>query len=112
MPAHGLYGETRGIRWDREEECFTAKCNRCAAINQTRCYWPLTLEFWNPSSMQRCRACNADLKRIKQRVYAGTPEQRAKARVYARTYYHENRDAVRVKQREYKRRRRAVWSDG
>ena len=47
----------RGVRW-REDVGFELRCDVCAKARRTDCYWPLTLDFWNPRrGMTMCRAC-------------------------------------------------------
>jgi hypothetical protein len=75
------------VRYDRAEGEFTMQCETCASAGQTKSHWPLTLEFWNPTSgLQSCRACH-NLARRKARRQ--TPEQR---REKQRAYYWDHRD--------------------
>lgn len=107
MPAHGKYGETRGVRWNPEVDAFTLKCDDCAKRGDA-CYWPLTLDFWNPRTMQRCRACDADkrarMEREKRRADNAFAEER---RARARAYYRENKAVMSMKHTIYMRERRA-----
>lgn len=110
MPPHGRYGETRGVRWDPELRAFTLKCDDCAANGKTA-YWPLTVdevtgqpEYWNPRTMQRCRACDADQRRRKERERTrNNPELREARRIAAKQYYCENKDVISMKHSEYMR---------
>ena len=111
MPPHGKYGETRGVRWDPGEGEWILKCDECAAKQSTKYYWPLSLEFWNPRTMQRCRACDkerrARLTREKRRADAVFTNQE---RLRNRVYYRENKDTLRSKHtlymREYRKARK------
>jgi hypothetical protein len=103
MPPHGLYGRTRGVRWSKELDGFEMRCDDCAIRGQT-CYWPLTREFWDAYSLQRCRACNlAKKKRESKRRFDGDSEHREKRRASAMTYYRENKSVIRMKHTLYMR---------
>jgi len=69
--------------------------------------WPLDLEFWNPTSMQRCRACNLALKRIAAKKARSRPEERERARLANKAYYAENKRIVNMKHAIYMREYRA-----
>jgi len=101
---HGHYGETRGVRYNPDIGDFELKCDDCVGKRNTRCYWPLTLDFWNPRTMQRCRACDVErrarLQREKRKadaVFAEAERQRN------RTYYKENKAVMNMKHTLYMR---------
>lgn len=63
------------------------RCDPCASSGQTRAYWPITREFWDPrSGLQKCRACHNLARRLARRQ---TPDER---RAKQRAYYREHRD--------------------
>ena len=69
------------VRYDRNEDEWLMRCDSCVSSGQTKGWWPLTLEFWDPSSgLQKCRACLNLAKRMKRRQTA--EERRAKQRAY------------------------------
>lgn len=75
------------VRYDRKEGEFVMRCDSCAASGQTKAYWPLSLEFWNPTcGLQVCRACHNLRRRMARRQ---TPEER---RAKQRAYYWSHRD--------------------
>lgn len=108
MPAHGLYGNTRGVRYDFKEQEWLLKCDDCERYGRVRCYWPLVIDFWNPRSMQRCRTCNLERKRAIDRKARMDPAIRAKRNEDARRYFQANKgEAQRFKNRERQREWRA-----
>lgn len=113
MPAHGRYGETRGVRWDPDLGEFKMKCDDCSRRGHgIACYWPITIEFWNPTSMQRCRACNLDRKRrLEREARRDNPEHAGRLREKNRAYYAANRDVLSMKNtirnRNWREQRRA-----
>lgn len=85
------------VRFNRDLGDFEMRCDSCAYKRGPR-YWPLTLEFWNPSAnMLRCRACIAEMKRLERKAYSRPQLDRNRA------YYWENRDLLRLKQADYYR---------
>lgn len=103
MPPHGHYGSTRGVRWDSETELFEMKCDDCSASGQ-QSYWPLTVEFWNPRTMQRCRACDYERRRRMERERRKSDPAFRQARLErAKAYYHANKPVVSLKHKEYMR---------
>jgi hypothetical protein len=75
------------VRYDKAEGEFLLRCPSCAAAGQTRSYWPITREFWDPrSGLAKCRACHNTAKRLARRQTA--EELRAKQKAY----YWEHRD--------------------
>ena len=111
MPPHNLYGNTRGVRWDPKEQEWLLKCDDCSRKAE-KCFWPLNLEFWNPKSMQRCRACNLVLKRIKAKESRSKREVRERNRLAAKAYYIENRRVMNMKHAIYMRETRAKEREG
>lgn len=100
MAAHGHYGDTSDIRWVAAEGEWYRRCPDCRKREQ-QCFWPLTREFWNPQSMQRCRACNLVRKRVMDRAArAARPNARLEAQ---RKYSRENRAVINLKRRERRR---------
>lgn len=106
-----------GVKFKEGE--FLLRCGSCWAAKEA-CYWPLTLEFWNPrQGLTRCRACwAADSRRRQERrdreVRAGQHR-----RYYddahdvilfkKRQHYYANREAILARKRElYAARRRAA----
>lgn len=101
MPAHGKYGNTRCVRWDDDTQSFMLRCEDCSAKTGAR-FWPLTLEFWNPKTMQRCRACGAEKARKRERDKRRTdPAWAAEQRRKSMEYYVENKPVVAMKHKEY-----------
>lgn len=83
------------IRYDKAEGEFEARCEMCAASGQTKAYWPLTLEFWDPKiGLQNCRACHRLRRRLRNRQTAEERRQKARDR------YHRNRESLLVKRRQ------------
>lgn len=84
--------KTRGVRWSVELECFEARCPDCFRKRGTIAYdgywWPLTQEFWNTVTMQRCRACEAERNRVARReAYSNNrPYELARQREYDSLY--------------------------
>lgn len=69
----------------RGSEVWEMRCDSCASAGQTKAWWEIDSEFWDPrSGLQRCRACNATRKRMAHRQ---TVEER---RAKQRAYYYEN----------------------
>lgn len=98
MPAHGLYGQTRGVRWDPETQSFVMKCDDCQRRGGGAYYWPLTLEFWTTKTMQRCKACHLAKKaRLERERLKNDADHREQRRIAHKVYYSENRDVARLK---------------
>jgi hypothetical protein len=74
-----LVPSTALVRYNRDTEEFEYRCEGCTT-KDSRLFWPLTLEFWNPdSNMKYCRACNAERKAATERKRRQeNPEYRAK----------------------------------
>lgn len=53
---------TRGVRWNADTDSFELWCPECERHGGGATFWPLTLEFWEPGRMQRCRACERGRK--------------------------------------------------
>lgn len=91
------------------------RCERCAALRRVGpTYWPLTLEFWDPTAMTRCRACHKEVKRQKNKSsYARDEERRKAALASGRAYYRalddEERRIMMDKKREQRRRWENEW---
>lgn len=87
------------VRYDPdmgEHGTFLMRCEDCATKNKGTAFWPLTVEFWNPTlGLQRCRACHRDHRRKRHRQ---SVEQR---RATQRRRYHEIRDVILPKRRAY-----------
>ena len=106
MPPHE-YIRTRGVRWSKEQECFTMWCPGCAAKGNTATFWPLTPEFWDVNAgLSRCRACTLELKRIKEAGRRATKREELIEK--NRAYYSENRETLRWKDNQRKAQRRAA----
>lgn len=85
---------TAPIRW-RVETGFEFRCESCVQRGGTTVFWPLTDEFWTPRhGMTKCRACQLDYWRKKQK------RLRTKADYYA-TYYRKHRAELLAKRRAY-----------
>ncbi len=75
---------------------------------RTACWWPLTFEYWNPHNMARCRACNLDLKRAREKTYRRPymkryrTEAKAAIAIKNRMYYEENRERINAYSRDYR----------
>ncbi len=78
--------KTRDVRWNPGLECFELRCHDCRGKSQV--WWPMELEFWDPQTLQRCRACEAARNRRARRAYyAANPElEKARNRAYDRKY--------------------------
>lgn len=93
------------VRWSEDTQGFEMYCPDCDHFNYGATFWPLTLEYWEPGRLQRCRACNRALtaRRIRER-------RKADPEWYARMLA-ETRDAKRAKNyiynRTYRERRKA-----
>lgn len=82
------YGKSN-IRFDVDVGCFSLKCSECLE------WWPLDIEFWQPTRMTKCRACIRSWDR--ERKKGGTSRQEynrlwrarnaERLREYARTHY-------------------------
>lgn len=92
------------VRYDRREDEWLMRCDSCASSGQTKAYWPLTLEFWDPrSGLQQCRACHNLAKRLRRQQ---TVEER---RAKVRAYYWEHREHRLAWRREnYAKRREEI----
>jgi len=115
MPSHNRYGDLSNVRYDPDMGEFLLRCPDC--VSDGRCWWPLTLEFWNPrrspggKTMQRCRACDAERKsRLERERIVVDKEYAARRRASARAYYHENKDVIQpkstIRNREWRARKR------
>lgn len=96
----------RGVRWNGMD--FEMRCDACASNSSTTIYWPLTLEFWNPThGLRRCRACLMvdDRKRHRELRARLSPETR---RARDRARYLANRPLFLLKQRVRDTARRAA----
>lgn len=87
MPAHGL-ARTRGVRYNEATQCFEMWCPDCdRAGGKGGTFWPLTLEFWRPHSLQRCLACTQEQARRheeqRRRTLSPTSIQAKNAAYYA-----------------------------
>lgn len=108
MAAHNSYGETRGVRWDPKEKEWILKCDSCVLKRNTKVYWPLSHEFWDKRTMQRCRACELERKRIREKKKRIDDEDYAmRERARRAEYLIRNRDDIRVTRRFYARTYRA-----
>jgi hypothetical protein len=108
VAAHGYYGRQAPFKFDRDTKEFLLRCNDCAERGDAA-YWPLTTEFWNPSQLQRCRACGLAKKRRQSRQRTLDDPVHAQARrEYNRAYYHENKDVISMKHTIYMRGHRKV----
>ena len=88
-----------GVKYKEGE--FYLRCGKCWEANLA-CYWPLTLEFWEPKlGLTRCRACWATYRRRQKR-----------ARHSDARYYAEARDVILLKARERYQRRRDIYLSG
>lgn len=98
MPAHN-YIRTRGVKWDKELECFTMWCPSCEIKGNTATFWPLTVEFWDiHKGLVRCRACNTELKRAEEKGRRAVKREEISAKYKA--YYGANRELLRWKQNQ------------
>ena len=95
----------RGVRWNEDTQSFEMWCPDCDKYEHGATFWPLTLEFWHPGRLQRCRACERAGKA--RRIAA---RRKADPEWYARMLA-ETRDAKRAKNyiynRTYRERRKA-----
>ena len=81
------------FRW-REDVGFEARCPDCV-ISGGACFWPITLEFWDPKrGMTRCRGCHDRRAAANLRArYRSDPLKLERNRRYRAA----NRDAQRIK---------------
>jgi hypothetical protein len=87
----------RGVRY-RADTGFELRCDDCAESGGVTCYWPITLEYWNPSAgMGRCRACWLAEWRRRQRAHRASDLEARRA--HDRRRYHENRRVILLKRR-------------
>ena len=105
MPSHGHYGETRGVRWNPDIDGFEMRCDDCARYDRM-CYWPLTLEFWNPRTMQRCRACDKARRARTERKRHNDLSYAERRRLASADYYRKNRVQLNAKNRARRKARR------
>lgn len=111
------------VRYNRREDEWEMRCDTCVSSGQTKGWWPLSLEFWDPKSgLQRCRACLNTAKRLKRRQTAD--ERRAKQRAYyydhraqrlawRKAYHAKHREEINAERRaKYAARKTAAAEDG
>lgn len=67
----------RMARWNPALGEFELQCPECRSRGNES-YWPLTLEYWSPRSVRRCRACHLERDRAKQRARRLDPDARAR----------------------------------
>ncbi len=94
MPPHGRYGNTAIVRYRSAEAEFEMRCPDCARADR-QCYWPLTVEFWDPRSLQRCRACEAAKRARYDREKRQADPEWAKNK--ARKYFVANKRTINLK---------------
>lgn len=80
----------------REDVGWELQCKDCHRRTRGASYWPITHEFWNPKNMARCRSCQKELKRQRER-------ENESRKVYMAAYRIIARDAIAITQREYDR---------
>lgn len=94
MPAHGKYGLTSLVRYNKAEDEWSMRCADCAAADRA-CWWPIGIEFWDPRSLLRCRACETAKRRRQDRERRGRIPQAERDREYRR----KNRAVLNMKRR-------------
>lgn len=110
MPAHP-YLRTRGVRWNKELECFEMWCPDCQARNDGPTFHPLDPEFWDVSrGLARCHACWAQKKRDAEKQRRA--DKRELLIAQNRAYYQENKELIRWKDNQRKAARRAAIQPG
>lgn len=97
MPPHGHYGKTSNVRWvfdgpAPDEGHWQMRCPECDPTKG--CWWDLTIEFWDPRTLLRCRACDRRRRRRSDR------NRKAARAAYNRQYRKENRDWLLAKRRQ------------
>ena len=88
---------------------------RCEDCHRKRvaAWWPLTSEYWNEHNMARCRACNLERKRAREKTYRRPymvryrVEARSAIAIKNRLYYESNRERLNAYNREYREANRA-----
>lgn len=106
MPAHP-YIRTRGVRWNKDTDCFEMWCPDCAAQRDIPTFHPLDEEFWDVTrGLARCRACWAEKKRRDEKNRRALKREEIVAA--NRAYYQDNRELLRWKDNQRKRARRAA----
>lgn len=76
------------VRYDRTSGDFLLRCEACAVRRDGDAYyWPLSLEFWNPTKgMTMCRACWKEKDRNFARKWREDPKVRARERAWMADY--------------------------
>jgi hypothetical protein len=103
------------VRYDPDVEAWFMRCDSCASSGGSTAWWMLTLEFWNPHSLQRCRACHQVRDRLRTRQTVG--QRRARERAYYRKHrslilrqrrasYAENQELINERRRDAYHRRK------
>lgn len=67
----------REVRYNAALGEFELQCPDCRD-NSKASYWPITIEFWLPRSLIRCRACWRELDALRRRRARLSAEARAK----------------------------------
>ena len=61
LPEASSVRQRANVRYSEATEGFEMFCPDCERYNRGTTFWPLTLEFWAPGRLQRCRACERAL---------------------------------------------------
>ena len=112
MPPHGHYGDSNPIRWNKQLGQFEMQCVDCRDKREAS-FWPITLEFWYPRTLRRCRACDLERRsRLEREKRRTDPVFRASQNRKAAAYYQANSDVLRPKNtlrnRAWREKRRAA----
>lgn len=99
------------VRWS--EDGWQMRCPDCPARVSPR-WWPLTEEFWDRRNLARCRACNRELKRARDRaserrrdyIRSWRREAVHAIALYNRDYYEANKDRILAQVADYAERNR------
>lgn len=92
----------RGIRYSPVTG-WELRCESCSH-DREQAFWPLTLEFWNPTAgMTRCRACWVTRNRYRRAQGRGGPrllfEEQVRSNLARRAYQREWAGRKRAEQR-------------
>lgn len=86
---------------------FERRCESCAK-RRGQCFWPVTLEFWDPATLKVCRACYLERQaRWRREAYRRSEAYRAQQRRRVRDYRAAVRGVQHVKDAERWERTRA-----
>lgn len=97
----------------RTDVGWEMRCDDCRH-RHIASFWPLTMEFWNPRNLARCRACHRERKNAYERASESKREYLRRYRPACRgaiaiknaAYYAANRERLLAYERAYRARNR------